>query len=41
MRLEEEAKRERDRIKNERKREIVREDRIQRAGYKKTKDERD
>ena len=41
MRLEEEAKRERERIKNERKREIVWEDRIQRAGYKKTKDERD
>jgi hypothetical protein len=41
LRLDEEAKRERDRIKAERKREIIREDRIQRAGYKKTKDERD
>ena len=40
-RLLEEAKRERDQIKVERRREIVREDRMERAGMKKSKTERD
>jgi hypothetical protein len=37
----EEAKRERDAIRAQRRREIVREDRMERAGIKKTKEERD
>lgn len=35
-----EGRRDRDRIKAQRRREIVREDRMQRAGYKRTADER-